>query len=123
MKSLYQKGLARFPAFLKSLLIPFFLLPALAAYPQTPSWQWVRTAAGPASTCDVEGWPVAADAAGNVYTAGIYYGDSLYFGGTTLANQYSYGMYVVKYDANGNVLWATQPTGGYGPDPRSIATD
>ncbi len=60
------------------------------------------------------------DTAGNVFITG-FFNDSLYFGSTRLyANSTS--MFLVKYDNNGNVLWARQASSGTS-FPTSVATD
>ncbi len=77
-------------------LIPIF------SYAQ--AWQWARGNTGGG----MDGWPVATDPSGNVFVAGISWGDPI-FGSTVLKNGSSMGIYagvVVKYDALGNLLWA-----------------
>ncbi len=51
---------------------------------------------------------VATDAAGNVYTCGVYSGGALTLGGTTLPapSTGSQPGFVAKYDSQGNLLWA-----------------
>ena len=60
-----------------------------------------------------ESWGVAADAAGNAYITGNYRGASITFGAFTLTNFNTDvdGIFVVKYDAAGNVVWAKNGTG------------
>lgn|GEM_PF-3646734 len=53
------------------------------------------------------------DQAGNIIIGGHFSGYSVTFGNTTLnnSNGYTYGkMFVVKYDNNGNLLWAKTPS-------------
>ena len=45
------------------------------------------------------------DAFGNVYIAGYFHSSQFHFGGTTITNNGSVDMFVIKYDANGNELW------------------
>jgi hypothetical protein len=50
---------------------------------------------------------VTADASGNCYLAGTFDSPTITFGTTTLTNtSTSYDWFLVKYDTNGNVLWA-----------------
>jgi hypothetical protein len=69
----------------------------------------------------------AADALGNVYVVGSFYWLTLTLGSFTLTNTDTSGffadIYIVKYDASGNVLWA-KSIGSTGQDEiASIATD
>jgi len=71
---------------------------------------WVKQ--GIAHNYTSGGWAscVATDAFGNAYLTG-FFTDSVTFGTTTLvSNPYSQDSYLVKYDPNGNVLWAKQAT-------------
>lgn len=68
---------------------------------------------------------VAVDKLGNVYLTGYFKSSSLTFGSTTLVNAGGsiYDLFLVKYDAGGNVLWA-ESSGGTGDDRGySIAVD
>jgi gliding motility-associated-like protein len=49
---------------------------------------------------------LATDAAGNIYAAGYYFYSDITFGTTTLYNAGGSDMFLVKYDPNGNVIWA-----------------
>ncbi len=51
---------------------------------------------------------VSVDAIGNAYLTGYFYSPTLAFGSTTLTNLSMMGdIFLTKYDANGNVIWAT----------------
>ncbi len=89
-----------------------------ALFFSTPSfsqdWVWGRCNTGGAS---MDGWPVATDKAGNVFTAGIRWnGNPAVFGTITVPNTGVTGsMYqpiIAKYDAAGNCLWAKGATHG-----------
>jgi len=88
---------------------------------QGPNWLWAKSAGG------IGGDRVSkttTDASGNVYVTGFYDSPSITFGTTTLTNLGGGNdMYIVKYAASGNVLWA-KGAGGSGIDlSRSISTD
>jgi hypothetical protein len=69
------------------------------------------------------GASTATDGSGNVYVTG-YIGDpSVIFGTITLTNNGGYDMYIVKYDASGNVLWAKSAGGSNNDCGYGIATD
>ncbi len=63
-----------------------------------------------------EGYGVATDALGNAYITG-YFEDTVSFGHYTLISSNTYNSFLVKYDTNGNVVWAKEPkystTGSY----------
>jgi mRNA-degrading endonuclease HigB of HigAB toxin-antitoxin module len=80
---------------------------------------WARKAGG-ASGDYANG--IALDGSGNSYVTGYFYGSAA-FGSTTLTSSGSYDVFIAKYDAAGNVLWAKQ-TGGTGDEfSQSIALD
>jgi len=73
------------------------------------------------------GYSVAIDIYGNEYITGIFT-DTISFGGFTLNTKYFQGedAFLVKYDSNGNVLWAKQseiPSAASGGTGTSVATD
>jgi len=91
----------------------------LVKYDAFGTMLWVKSAGSPDTTA---GWGVATDAAGNIYVTGRYQGTPT-FGGTTLTNAGRDDIFVAKYDAGGNPLWA-KSAGGSGIDrARGIATD
>ena len=74
---------------------------------------WARTAPA-TSISEVSGSSLSTDAAGNVYVAGYFRSQSLVFGTDTLKNINSSDrdLFVAKYDAAGNALWARQSKWG-----------
>jgi hypothetical protein len=53
---------------------------------------------------------IAVDAGGNSYVTGIFRGNAS-FGTTNLTSSGSTDIFIAKYDASGNVLWAKQAGG------------
>jgi hypothetical protein len=87
---------------------------------QVPNWGWAKSASGSA---DDWGNSVSTDANGNVLVTGYFNSPTLSFGTTVLTNAGNIDIFIVKYDYNGNLLWA-KSAGGVGyDDGRSIATD
>ncbi len=71
---------------------------------------WAKREGG---TEDDYGSSVATDASGNIIVTGAFRSSSITFGTTTLTNSsaLTHDIFIVKYDGNGNVLWA-KSTGG-----------
>ena len=84
------------------------------------NWLWTKAAVG--SNVD-EGKAVSTDPSGNIYVTGLFYGPSITFGSYSLANVGGQDIYVVKYDASGNVLWAKSAGGSKDDAGNSISTD
>ncbi len=86
------------------------LLFTFQIYAQSPNWAWAHSAGG--NQYDYAN-SVTSDAAGNVYVAGYFRSNSITFGTITLTNG-SLGankIFIVKYDALGNAIWAKSPQG------------
>lgn len=66
---------------------------------------------------------VATDASGSVYITGEFWSPSITIGNTTLVNSGSDDIYVAKYDATGNFLWAKSATGSNEDVCNDVATD
>jgi hypothetical protein len=70
-----------------------------------------------------EGKSIAADEEGNVYLTGYYINGTINFDNNVLNNSGSSDIFIVKFDLNGNVLWAKK-VGGTGFDASNgIAID
>lgn len=69
---------------------------------------WAKSAGGDYAE---EGYAVATDEAGNVYVSGEFWSPSVLFGSYTLTNSGSADLFLVKYDASGNVAWAKSAAG------------
>ena len=90
----------------------------LVKYDSNGNVLWAKNAGG---NCNNSSYGVSADGSGNVFVAGYFdnSGPYIIFGSDTLTNA---GMFLVKYDATGNVLWAK--SGGGGNDiGQSVSTD
>lgn len=99
---------------MKSAITIAFLAISITINAQAPGYTWSKTA-----VCDKteEGESCVADAGGNVYVVGTYWGPTVTFGAFTLKNtdKYYADVFILKYDSNGNVLWA-KTAGGKGID-------
>ncbi len=69
------------------------------------------------------GQNISIDANGNSYITGYYASPSITFGSTTLTNVGGNDIFVVKYDASGNVAWAETAGGSSNENGMGIATD
>ncbi len=66
---------------------------------------------------------ITTDEEGNVYLTGYFGSSTLTFGTTTLTNTGGTDIFIVKYTATGNVVWAKSADGGYCDEGTSITTD
>ena len=75
----------------------------IAKYSSNGDLLWVKGAVGPkndmSQSCSI-------DAEGNIIVCGYFTGATITFESTTLTNAGGSDLFVVKYDANGNLLWA-----------------
>ena len=81
---------------------------------------WAKKAV---STSDDYGNSVTADALGNVFVTGYFASPTISFGSYTLTNSGNYDIFIVKYDAGGNVLWAKSAGGAGNDNGYSAKTD
>jgi hypothetical protein len=83
---------------------------------------WARGAGG---TWNEEAYGVSVDPSGNVYMTGYFESSSITFGSTVLyVHTTSYAdVFIVKYDTNGNAIWAKRAGGLNGDMARAVATD
>lgn len=86
----------------------FFAFIYIGMNAQAPDWLWANNAG---ESNDDYGQSVCMDASGNVYVTGFFSSDSITFGSFTLGNSGNKEVFVVKYDANGNALWAKSANG------------
>lgn len=84
------------------------------------NYQWTRFAGG-------SGWEVShgcpVDSNGNVFITGGFFSPNITFGNYLLNNAGSEDAFVVKYDSNGNVVWAEVIAGPGMEEGLSCATD
>ncbi len=95
----------------------------LTKYDANGNVLWARSAGGSDNDYATS---VTTDAWGNIYVAGYFYSSSIVFGTTTLTNDSTPAtsdMYVVKYDASGNVIWARKSGGTMDDRINAVKTD
>jgi hypothetical protein len=92
------------------------------SFAQAPGWLWADQSGGTAAEI---GRSTATDAFGNVFVTGYFESPFAIFGTDTLINSGSNGgeVFTIKYDANGNVLWAKSAAGDFSDNGYGIATD
>ena len=98
MKTHYR---LHFAAFLLFQVIHFEI------HAQAPDFVWAKRAGGTEPDAASR---IAVDANGNSYVTGIFRGTAS-FGTTELTSSGSTDIFIAKYDATGNVLWAKQAGG------------
>ena len=103
-------------------LFLFFFVNHFNINAQITSWLWADDATG-ATSASQEGYSVAADGAGNIYAVGSYSNSTITFGSYALPNAGSYDVFIVKYDANGTIIWATNAGGADYDFASGVATD
>lgn len=117
---------------MKKILLLFGTVLFLTVNGQTPNWAWAKGVGGNLgqinslnqSTC---GNSVVTDASGNAYAVGYFQTSTMVVGNFTLTNVNSSGdkseIFIVKYDATGNVLWAKSVRGDSSDIGTSITVD
>ena len=107
----------------KIYIVAIILISSIASFAQAPNWLWSKNAGGSNSEYAKS---VAVDASGNIYVVGWFSSPTITFGSTTLTNtntNSSSDIFLVKYDANGNVLWAKKEGGISNDGGLSIAVN
>jgi ribosomal protein S11 len=107
---------------MKTLYVIFILLLGVCSgmYAQAPGYLWAKGVSGNSAETS---YSIATDAGGNVLVTGYFQSPTLTLGTTTLVNAGSRDIFIVKFDPNGNVLWATSAGGSLLEEGRGIATD
>lgn len=93
-----------------------------ASFAQTPQWQWARSGVG--NEYD-EALAVATDPYGFIVVAGYFGSDSITFGNITLHNNTPgfTDLFLVKYNAAGNVVWARSAGGAFDDQATAVFVD
>ena len=105
------------------LLINISLLSFRSSSAQNPVWEWAKTSV---SSGDEGGRSTCTDSMGNVYVSGYFTGATIAFDSTNLINTSTSGykdIFLVKYDATGNVLWAKSAGGSDNDESNKICID
>ena len=96
----------------------------IAKYDPNGNVLWAKNGIGASLDAGVS---VSTDIAGDALVTGFFESSTLTFGTHVLTNStyysHGYNLFLVKYDANGNVLWAKSAVGTGGGTPRSVNVD
>jgi len=92
----------------------------LVKYDPSGNVLWAKSGGG---TNEDWGTSVTTDASGNVFVTGWFMSSSITFGIYTLINSGNRNIFLVKYDPNGNVLWAKSAGGTDYDAGGSVTTD
>src|SRR5437762_1981038 len=90
---------------------------------QGVNFDWAKSIGG---TAFDNGYAIAVDGTGNVYTTGSFFGTADFDPGVgvyTLTSAGDYEIFVTKFDALGAFVWAAKLGGPMGDDGRSISVD
>jgi hypothetical protein len=87
---------------MRALVTIVLLLMSVCSFPQSPAWEWARTA----STLNYSGvyW-ITTDQSGNAYITGFFKQDMILGTDTFLYMGYD-DVFFAKYNSSGNILWA-----------------
>ncbi|MBK6989565.1 MAG: T9SS type A sorting domain-containing protein [Bacteroidetes bacterium] len=93
----------------------------IAKYDSSGNLVWAQSFG---STSDDKATAVTTDNAGNIYLTGYFYSPTITIGTYTFTNAGNVGdIFIVKYDSNGNILWATKEGGPGLEIPYAISVD
>lgn len=112
---------------MKKILLSFcFLVLAILANAQTPTFHWAKSFGG-STTFDDVGYAIAVDDNGNVYITGKFIGTADFDPGPSVYTLTSvsgnYDIFVSKFDALGNFVWAKNMGGNSSDIGNAIAVD
>jgi hypothetical protein len=91
----------------------------IVKYDSTGTVLWAKSPTGYHS----EGKGISTDDNGNVFVTGSYWNDSISFDAITLSNSGSHDIFLAKFDAEGNVIWARCAGGQRVEQANSVCTD
>lgn len=89
------------------ILLAFVFLIHNQTMAQPVGWYWAKSVV---ASNDSYSNGITTDVFGNVYVTGTNIGTTISFGTTTMSNTAG-GIYIVKYDGSGNILWANPQVG------------
>lgn len=92
----------------------------LVKYDPSGTVLWAKSAGG---TGDDRAYSVAVDTLGNSFLTGYFVSSTITFGTLPLNNTGALDLYLVKYDENGNALWANSASGTGFEYSYSVAVD
>jgi hypothetical protein len=96
----------------------------IVEYDASGNMLWAKSAGG---SSDDGGQGIDTDGSGNVFVTGYFVSSTIAFGTTTLTStpttSFDDDIFIVKYDASGNVLWAKSAAGFGDDDGIGISTD
>jgi len=99
----------------KGIAFVLFLFLVLHISAQTPNWIWGKNSGTTNLHENATGSGIATDVSGNVFVTGFFDSTSITFGAFTLNSIGPNDIFLAKYDASGNLLWA-KSAGGTGDD-------
>src|SRR4029077_7731002 len=91
----------------------------IAKYDSSGNVLWAKSSTG---IGDELGFKITTDISGNIYVTGLYT-STVTFGNTTLMNSGAEDIFIVKYDASGNMLWAKSAGGSGNDNAEGTTTD
>ena len=87
---------------------------------QIPDWEWAKSVGG---LSDDVSRSIATAPDGNVYITGSFLGSNITFGSIMLNSNGFRNFFLVKYDSDGNVIWAKSAGGNNYDYSCNVATD
>jgi hypothetical protein len=90
----------------------------IAKYNSSGVFQWMKSSAGTGAD---KGTGVSGDLAGNIYVSGNFSSSNFTLDTFTLSSNGADDIFLAKYDASGNVLWAKSAGGGQSDNVSKIA--
>ncbi len=100
------------------IIFAILIIPGTGVLAQTPDFLWVEQAGGAKKD---EGNSVSIDPYGNIVVTGNFYGSTA-FGDTTIISNGERDIFVVKYNRDGQLLWALNDGGEYASEVANDVT-